>query len=125
MFVLYYFNPLYYAHNLYITEIDIPDTVTGIKPHAFRGWNGTSITIPNSVISIGDYAFCNCNGLTNITIPDSVTSIGNYAFYGCSSLTSITFLGTKEQWNAISKGGNWNYDTGKYIIHCTDGVISK
>ena len=40
----------------------------------------TSITIPNSVTSIGDYAFCGCTGLTSITIPTSVTSIGDYAF---------------------------------------------
>ena len=37
-------------------------------------------TIPNGVTSIGEFAFCNCNGLRSITIPSSVTSIGNYAF---------------------------------------------
>ena len=49
-----------------------------------------STTIPNSVTSIGDYAFYGCSSLTSITIPYSVTSIGNGTFYGCSSLTSIT-----------------------------------
>ena len=49
-----------------------------------------SITIPNSVTSIGDYAFEMCTDLTSITIPNSVTSIGGYAFSGCGSLTSIT-----------------------------------
>ena len=46
--------------------------------------------IPNSVTSIGDYAFSGCSDLTSVTIPNSVTSIGNYAFNGCSGLTSIT-----------------------------------
>ncbi len=49
----------------------------------------TSITIPDSVASIGSYAFCGCDGLTSITIPDSVTSIGYNAFYNCSSLNAV------------------------------------
>ncbi|MBR3708637.1 MAG: leucine-rich repeat domain-containing protein, partial [Lentisphaeria bacterium] len=50
----------------------------------------TSITIPDSVTSIGLYAFSRCSSLTSITIPDSVTSIGRWAFSRCSSLKSIT-----------------------------------
>lgn len=46
--------------------------------------------IPNSVTSIGDGAFCGCEGLTDITVPNSVTMIGVRAFLGCSKLTSIT-----------------------------------
>ncbi|UKI52535.1 MAG: leucine-rich repeat domain-containing protein [Clostridium sp.] len=69
----------------------IPDSVTSIGRYAFYGCEGlTSITIPNSVTSIGDYAFYGGTGLTSIVIPDSVTSIGSYAFDGCSGLTSIT-----------------------------------
>lgn len=48
-----------------------------------------SITIPNHITSIGNYAFCNCNDLTSIVIPDSVTIIGEYAFYNCKGLTSV------------------------------------
>ena len=47
--------------------------------------------IPNSVTSIGRYAFKNCTGLTSVTIPNSITSIGDYAFEECSGLTSVTF----------------------------------
>ena len=46
-------------------------------------------TIPNSVTTIDDYAFYNCDGLTSIDIPDSVTEIGSSAFSGCTWLTSI------------------------------------
>ena len=69
----------------------IPDSVTSIGSWAFLGCTGlTSITIPGSVTSIEEEAFYSCTGLTSITIPDSVTSIGGYAFSDCTSLTSIT-----------------------------------
>ena len=55
----------------------------------------TSVTIPNSVTSIGSDVFMSCSGLTMINIPSSVESIGDMAFYGCSGLTSVYFIGAK------------------------------
>ena len=49
----------------------------------------TSITIPNSVTSIGESAFEGCSGLTSITIPNSVTSIGDWAFDCCDNLKNV------------------------------------
>ena len=69
----------------------IPDSVTSIGDFAFDGRYGlTSVTIPDSVTSIGGWAFHLCNGLTSVTIPDSVTSIGRYAFDNCHYLASVT-----------------------------------
>ena len=50
----------------------------------------TSLEIPNSVTSIGGYAFADCFSLTEITIPNSVTTIGFVAFFGCDNLTTAT-----------------------------------
>ena len=71
--------------------VTIPDSVTSIGDYAFYNCSGlTSVTIPNSVTSIGNYAFSGCSGLTSVTIPNSVTNIGYGAFSGCSGLTSVT-----------------------------------
>jgi len=69
----------------------IPNSVTSIGDYAFYNCDGlTSITIPNSVTTIGESAFLGCDGLTSVTIPNSVTSIENGAFKACTGLTSIT-----------------------------------
>ena len=72
------------------TNYTIPNSVTTIGNWAFVGcYSLTSINIPNSVITIGESAFMDCDSLTSINIPNSVTTIENRAFAGCDSLTSI------------------------------------
>ena len=74
-----------------LTSVTIPDSVTSIGDYAFSRCSGlTSVTIPNSVTSIGMGAFMVCSGLTSVTIGNGVTSIGGQAFSGCDGLTSIT-----------------------------------
>ncbi len=69
----------------------IPNSVTSIGGWAFSGCSGlTSVVIPNSITSIGWAAFSDCSGLTSVVIPNSVTSIGDYAFSDCSNLASVT-----------------------------------
>ncbi|MCR5512173.1 MAG: leucine-rich repeat domain-containing protein [Prevotella sp.] len=87
----------------YIGDIVIPSKVTyesveydvtEIGDNAFgvtiQNNELTSIIIPNSVTTIGEYAFQNCSGLNSVTIPNSVTKIDRYAFRGCNSMTSIS-----------------------------------
>ena len=72
-------------------SVTIPDSVTSIGDSAFEDcWNLQSVTIPDSVTSIGDSAFRCCDSLQSVTIPDSVTSIGDCVFYNCSFLQSVT-----------------------------------
>lgn len=65
-------------------------SVTSIGDYAFSNSNIISITIPNTVTSIGEDAFSWCRSLTSITIPDSVTNIGLSAFWGCTKLTAVS-----------------------------------
>ena len=100
-----------------LTSITIPNSVTSIGKVAFANSGLTSVNIPDSVTSIGDYAFAN-SGLTSITIPNSVTSIREYAFYGCSSLTSITIPNSV---TSIGKGVFWGC-SGLSIVAVPDGL---
>lgn len=95
--------------------------------------------IPNTVTSIGNYAF-GYSDLEKIIIPANITSTGKYAFYGCDELEDVNYLGTLEQWNSFNlEEGNDNlisatcyiYSetqqtdiTGLYC-HYVDGVPTK
>lgn len=114
-------NPLYYAKHLYlngeeVTELNVPNELTQIKPRAFYNCEGlTSVYISNSsnVTSIGESAFYDCKNIASIklnkelkeiktsafsgcksieslVIPDEVTLISSAAFSGCSSLKELT-----------------------------------
>ena len=89
-------TPFYYYHSSSSDNFDLRkqiksftfgDNVESIPASFCSGMsNLTTITIPNSVTSIGNYAFYDCSSLTSLTIGESVTSIGSYAFKGCSKL---------------------------------------
>ena len=72
-----------------MTSITLPDSLTTIGDKAFYYCTGlTSITLPNTLTTIGISAFNNCTALTSVDIPNSVTTIGNQAFNYCTSMTS-------------------------------------
>lgn len=79
------------------SELVIPDNIKQINGNSFS-YNTLnsckSIRLPNSLETIGDFVFANCDSLTSITIPSSVTYIGSAAFKSCTSLTNITIPST-------------------------------
>lgn len=124
----YPYNPLYYAHRLFLNgtliedlvipegatsigefafyrcwlnSVTIPDNVTSIGDYAFYASTLNSVTISNHVTSIGYRVFKYCSNLASVKIPGSVTSIGDEAFQNCSELTTVTF---SENLDHIGKG---------------------
>ncbi len=68
----------------------IPSSVVSIERYAFEHCGLENVTIPFSVIFIGDYAFLQCLALKIVSISPSVTSIGFSAFYSCKALSDLT-----------------------------------
>ena len=107
-------SEIFYQKNAYVGNVVIPEEVTymnrtrkvtSIGSDAFKYSSLTSVTIPNSVTSIGSYAFESCYSLTSVNIPNSVTSIGDGAFQGCHGLTSVT-ISDITAWLSISFAGS-------------------
>ena len=114
-----------FYENVNLKKVSISNSVTSIGSSAFYKCSGlTSVTIGNSVTSLGGRAFYSCTNLTSITIPVSVTTFGTYLFQRCSSLSTLIYEGTIEQWNSISKGGGWSYETPLTKVTCSDGEVS-
>lgn len=108
-----------------LTSVTLPDSLTSIGSFSFNGCNKlASINIPESVKSISNGAFNACRSLVSINIPEGLTSIGYNAFEGCAALTDFNFNGTMSQWRAITLGTNWKNNAAFTVVHCTDGDVT-
>lgn len=101
-------------------------TVSEIDASAFADCtNLENVSLNEGISRIKHDAFRGCTGLTSVDIPKTITSMGNDIFAGCTSLTSINYAGSVSDWNAINKWAQWDSATPQYVIHCTDGNITK
>lgn len=73
-----------------LTSISLPESIVSLGVRAFTDCSElTSISLPESIVSLGDYVFFECSKLTSIELPKSVISLGVFAFWGCSSLKNV------------------------------------
>lgn len=133
----------------YLESVLLPQGLEAIDSNAFDGCESLkNIQVPARVENIGDgafsgclsleeaivdgganilpaYVFKNAAALIRVNLSDKVTDIGEQAFYGCQSLAEIVFGGTTAEWNAIQKSDGWDWDTGDYVVVCSDGTLAK
>lgn len=83
-----------------------------------------SLTLPDTIKSIGDEAFSGCENLQSIEIPTSVTSIGSNVVDNCNSLTTINYDGTKAQFQSISGYENITAGVDSINVVCSNGTLS-
>ena len=73
----------------------MPNSITSIGTYAFQNCTSlTDVELSNGLTAIPNYAFTGCKALTSVVIPEGVTSIGDYAFQNCSAMTSVDIPST-------------------------------
>ena len=109
-----------------LTTVELPKHLVIIDNHAFSSSGLQSVAVPNSVYKLGMSVFWGCNALKQITLGESVVEIGNYAFSRCSSLESVVvpnsvqLLGDEAFWgctglksavigNGVTRLGNYTF----------------
>ncbi len=108
-----------------ITEVRLPEGLTGIGSFAFYGCAMTQAAVPASVTRLGNSAFSSCASLARIAIPASLTEIGNGSFGGCSALTDVDYGGSMAQWAGISIGNSNAPLAESAVKHCSDGDLKR
>ncbi len=79
-----------FAFSQYLSEITLPSSLVHIGDNAFKGcYNMTMVDIPEGVTSIGEGAFHSCTILSDVQLPESLESLGNIVFGECKSITEI------------------------------------
>ena len=101
-----------------LRSVTLGDNVTHIDDYAFYDCN--SLTKAELNCTIDPYAFADCDYLSSVTAGVKMTSIGNNAFQNDKYLTSFTYAGAQSEWDAMTKGSNWNNGVhANFKVTCT------
>ncbi len=106
-----------------IVSFTFGNEVQNIPAYLCSGMNHlTTISIPASVTTIGEFAFENCSTLTEITIGEGVTAIGNFAFSRCKSVETIAIAANNPLYKSINNC-IINKDTKQIVLGCKNSII--
>lgn len=109
--------------NLYLSKIDIPNSVKTIEFGAFESCNNMENVVINSK-KIDRYAFNGNKNIKKIEIGNNVEVLKEEIFNGCNNVQEVNYLGSISDWNNISKVSNWNNNSSITKVICTDGVVN-
>ena len=98
-----------------LKKVEIMGGVQKIGVGAFMGTKISSMNIPESVTTIGNYAFAFCSELESISIPSKTVEIGESILTGCSALERITVAPNNEKYSSDAQGAFYNKDKSKLI----------
>lgn len=99
--------------------------VTEIGSYAFSysGSEPLTLKVGEGVKRIDNHAFCS-ERIVSLSLPSTLTNLNAESLAGCSSLANLSFRGTKQQWNSLPKGSDWNYAVPATVVHCTNGDVT-
>lgn len=111
--------------NLNLSSVSLPNSLTSIDDYAFDGDTSLkNITFSDYLLSIGRCSFRNC-GFTSLILPAGLTLLGDSAFNGCSLLSEVVFKGTIAQLQTLNVLGGVVFSGTRVIsITCSDGSFS-
>lgn len=136
-----------YHHELYgLATLKIPNKVTELARFAFSGTQLQSVTVPSSVVTVGDQVFAECQKLitvryggkvisdrmfvrcvklANFTITKTCKDIVGGCFNYCEALTELTYEGSISDWNSVTKRSGWDNTVDGHIlkVKCLDGYM--
>lgn len=98
----------------------IPNSVASIGQYAFQACGLSNILIPSEINTINKGAFIGCSTLTTVIMSETVELIDEYCFSGCTGLNSIYYLGTENEWESIQTGTNYLWQATPIIYYYSE-----